>query len=57
MQVYNAELTHFGIKGMKWGHSKAQIENLASRAGTKIEREAYALWAKINPREFKYKRP
>lgn len=52
--IYSDEIYHFGIKGMRWGHRKAQIENLASRAGTKIEREAYALWAKINPREFKY---
>ena len=56
MQVYNDEhLTHFGIKGMHWGHHKRQIESLASRVGTKIERTAYSIGAQINPREFKYK--
>ena len=55
MQVYNTELKHFGVKGMKWGHHKAQIDSLISRAGTKVERTAYALGAKANPREIKYK--
>lgn len=56
MQVYNDEhLTHFGIKGMRWGHHKRQIESLASRVGTKIERTAYSIGAQINPREFSYK--
>lgn len=55
MQVYNTELKHFGVKGMKWGHHKAQIDSLISRAGTKVERTAYSLGAKANPREIKYK--
>ena len=25
-QIYNTELRHFGVKGMKWGHHKTQIE-------------------------------
>ena len=67
MQIYNDEqMYHFGVKGMHWGHHKAQIknlgskvsrniENLGSKTATKIERTAYALGAKINPRETKYK--
>lgn len=60
MSVYNDErLYHFGIKGMKWGHHKAQIEStvsrVASKAATLVERKTYALGAKVNPREMKYK--
>ena len=25
-QICNKELRHFGVKGMKWGHHKTQIE-------------------------------
>ena len=55
MQVDNSELKHFGVKGMHWGHHKAQIENLLSKAGTKVVRTAYSVGAQINPREFTYK--
>lgn len=40
---------------MRWGHRKAQFTNSLSRVSTKIERKAYAVGAKINPREMKYK--
>lgn len=56
MQVYNDEhLYHFGVKGMKWSHHKTQIESIVNKASTKVERTAYALGAKVNPRELKYK--
>ena len=55
MQVYNDELRHHGVLGMKWGHHKAQIKTVASRTSSSIEKQAYALGAKINPRELKYK--
>ena len=55
LQVDNSELIHFGVKGMRWGHHKKQIDNLLSKAGTNIVRTAYSLGAQINPREFTYK--
>ena len=55
MQVYNDELYHYGVKGMKWGHHKAQITNAVSNVSSKVEKTAYAIGAKINPRELKYK--
>lgn len=53
--IYNDELYHYGTLGMKWGHHKQQIESLANKTSTKIERTVYALGAKVNPRELKYK--
>ena len=55
MQVYNDELRHYGVLGMKWGHHKAQIANLSSNISTSVERKAYEVGAKLNPRESKYK--
>lgn len=56
MQIYNDEqLYHFGVKGMKWGHHKAQIETAVSKTSSKAEKAVYSLAAKINPRELKYK--
>ena len=51
----NTEIYHFGIKGMQWGHHKAQIKNIASKTSLKAEETAYSLGAKINPKELKYK--
>jgi hypothetical protein len=55
MQVYNDEVYHHGVLGMKWGHHKTQITNAVNRAGTMAERTAYKVGAKLNPRELKYK--
>lgn len=55
MQVYNDELYHYGVLGMKWGHHKAQVKTVVTKASTIAERKAYAVGAKLNPREYKYK--
>ena len=55
MQVYNDEMYHYGVLGMKWGHRKTQITGTVSKTSSKVEKTAYALGAKLNPRELKYK--
>jgi len=50
---YANDLKHFGIKGMKWGHRKKT--NKASSVSSKVEKGVYAIGAKVNPRETKYK--
>lgn len=48
----NDELQHHGIKGMRWGHrKKIQEVNITSH----LEKAAYTIGAKANPREVKYK--
>jgi len=49
------ELQHFGIKGMKWGHHKAIVENAVNKIATAAERKVFSIGAKINPRELTYK--
>lgn len=45
--VYETELYHYGVKGMRWGHRKTPYQNTA--AGTSAQRQAY-LNAKANKR-------
>lgn len=43
------ELYHHGILGQKWG-----VRRTAEQLGNKIEKTAYSVGAKLNPRELKY---
>jgi hypothetical protein len=42
-QDYNAELYHYGVKGMKWGHRKAQPQSdlQKARSNVKAANKAY----------------
>lgn len=40
MQVYNDEIRHFGIPGMKWGHHKAQYGISSGQLKKNINRSA-----------------
>lgn len=50
----NDSLQHYGVLGMRWGHHKKQ-ETSEVNTSSKPERLAYAVGAKVNPREMKYK--
>jgi len=46
------QLTHYGVKGMRWGHrKKVDLTNVRNTA----EKTIYAIGANLNPREAKYK--
>lgn len=56
MKVYNDEyLYHYGVLGMKWGHRKVQSKGPNQHISKRLERTAYSIGAKLNPRELKYK--
>ena len=41
MQVYNDELYHFGILGMKWGHRKGPSTSVMRKDVVKTHRDEY----------------
>lgn len=55
IQSDSDEIKHYGVMGMKWGHHKSiDINSTLQNISRKVEKSAYAVGAKINPREFKY---
>lgn len=47
-----SNLCHHGIKGQRWGVTRTDAQ--LAKTSSAIERRAYSVGAKINPREFKY---
>ena len=55
MQVYNDELYHYGKLGMRWGRHTLKNKDQSQHTSKRMEKTVYALGAKLNPRELKYK--
>lgn len=53
--IYNDEIYHHGVIGMKWGHHKIRSVDPNQHISKRLEKTVYRIGAKINPRELKYK--